>query len=162
MKNLLFAAATLFVIGTLNWLVVQKELVLSSGQTVLLELAPRDPRSIMQGDYMVLAYAVSRAASSALKPAETDGYLVLGIDPRQVGTFRRIHAGAPLALDEVLIRFRKRNPWDVRLGAESFFFQEGQAEAFNAARFGELKLDSNGESVLVGLRDDQLNPIRPK
>ena len=65
MKNILFAAATLFVIGALNWLVVQKERVLSSGRTVLLELAPRDPRSIMQGDYMVLAYAAARAAGPA-------------------------------------------------------------------------------------------------
>lgn len=162
MKSTLFALATLFVIGALNWLVVQKEHVLSSGRTVLLELAPRDPRSIMQGDYMVLAYAASRAASSALKPEETDGYLVLGIDEHGVGTFRRIHAGAPLANDEVLIRFRKRNAWDVRIGAESFFFQEGQAETFEGARFGEMKLDRSGEPVLVGLRDSQLQPMRPR
>ena len=159
MKTSLFMCATLFVIGALNWLVIQKEQVLSSGRTLLLELAPRDPRSIMQGDYMVLSYAVSRAAGSVLQQNVTDEYLVLGIDDRHVGTFRRIHAGAPLAADEVLIRFRRRGWIDVRLGAESYFFQEGQAEVFNASRFGELKLDRSGEPVLVGLRDSQLNPI---
>lgn len=162
MKTPLFLFATLFVIAALNWLVIQKEHVLSSGRTLLLELGPRDPRSIMQGDYMVLSYAASRAASSVLQKNETDGYLVLAIDDRGVGTFRRIHAGAPLAADEVLIRFRRRNWSDVRLGAESYFFQEGQAEVFNAARFGEMKLDQSGEPVLVGLRDSQLNPIRPR
>lgn len=160
MKSSLFVAATLFVMTVLNWLVVQKELVLSSGRTLFLQLAPVDPRSLMQGDYMILSYAASRAASSAIPANVTDGYLVLGIDDRSVGTFRRIHAKAPLAADEVLIRFRRRNPFDMRLGAESYFFQEGQAETFNGAKYGELKLAPGGELVLVGLRDDQLNPLR--
>ncbi|XOT97907.1 GDYXXLXY domain-containing protein, partial [Alcaligenes pakistanensis] len=30
------------------------------GQTVLLELAPVDPRSLMQGDYMSLNFALSQ------------------------------------------------------------------------------------------------------
>src|SRR5690606_39326084 len=39
--------------------VVHKQRVLATGQTVLLELAPVDPRSLMQGDYMQLSYAIA-------------------------------------------------------------------------------------------------------
>ncbi|MFX7329222.1 GDYXXLXY domain-containing protein, partial [Acinetobacter baumannii] len=34
----------------------QKEMLLKEGQLVLLPLAPVDPRSLMQGDYMALRY----------------------------------------------------------------------------------------------------------
>nr|WP_218185657.1 GDYXXLXY domain-containing protein [Salidesulfovibrio brasiliensis] len=39
--------------------VVQKERVIESGRRVVLELGPRDPRSLMQGDYMRLTYDVA-------------------------------------------------------------------------------------------------------
>ena len=39
--------------------ILKKEELLSNGQLVLLELAPVDPRSLMQGDYMRLRYAIS-------------------------------------------------------------------------------------------------------
>ena len=53
---------------------------------------------------------------------------------------------------ELVIRFRKRGQV-VRIGAESFFFQEGQADVYALAKYGELKVAKDGEVVLVGLRD---------
>ncbi|MEL7161197.1 MAG: GDYXXLXY domain-containing protein, partial [Bacteroidota bacterium] len=43
-----------------GYYVVQKERILDSGELVLLELAPVDPRSLLQGDYMRLNYAISQ------------------------------------------------------------------------------------------------------
>ena len=45
-----------------NYSVFQKERILKDGKLILLELAPVDPRSLMQGDYMELWYKISDAA----------------------------------------------------------------------------------------------------
>ena len=56
----LLAAGLVLVLAVPNALVVQKERLLASGTPMLLELAPVDPRSLIQGDYMRLDYAVVR------------------------------------------------------------------------------------------------------
>lgn len=45
-------------LGAVNYKVQQFEDVLSTGKPVVLKIAPVDPRSLMQGDYMVLNYAI--------------------------------------------------------------------------------------------------------
>ncbi|AEI69050.1 GDYXXLXY domain-containing protein [Corallococcus macrosporus] len=140
-------------------LVVQKERVLRSGKTVLLELAPVDPRSLIQGDYMVLDYAISRARRADRRGLPVDGHMVLRLDADGVGTFARFDsADAPLAPGELKLRYRLRDG-RFRLGAEAFFFQEGHAERYEGARYGELRVADSGSSVLVGLRDAQRQPL---
>jgi uncharacterized membrane-anchored protein len=140
-------------------LVVQKESVLASGRTVLLELAPTDPRSLMQGDYMVLDYAVSRERLEDLRQQPRDGHLVLRLDEQGVGRFVRFDTpGTELAPGEFKLRYRVRQQ-RVRLGAESFFFQEGHADRYERARYGELRVADSGSSVLVGLRDTERQPL---
>ena len=43
-----------------NGSIWQREQLLGSGRVVILELAPVDPRSLMQGDYMALTFAAGR------------------------------------------------------------------------------------------------------
>lgn len=158
-QNVLIGVFTLLVLGVANLLIFQKEQLLASGQTIFLELAPVDPRSLIQGDYMDLRYAATRDLPVDNLP--TDGYLVLKLDSRNIATFNRIYqSGETLAADERLIRFRKRN-WDVRLGAESFFFQEGHADYYDQARYAELRLAESGETVLVSLRGEALEELGP-
>lgn len=45
-------------LGAVNYKVQQFEDVLATGEPVVLKIAPVDPRSLMQGDYMVLNYAI--------------------------------------------------------------------------------------------------------
>jgi uncharacterized membrane-anchored protein len=158
MRRAIIFGGLAFVLLVPAVLIVQKEVLLSSGRTVLLELAPRDPRSLMQGDYMVLDYAVSRERGWS-KDWPRDGNLVLRLDEKGVGQFVRFQEpGTPLAPDEFLLRYRVRDS-RVRLGAESFFFQEGQADRYAKARYGELRVASNGTSVLVGLRGAEREPL---
>lgn len=61
-----------------------------------------------------------------------------------------------------LLRYRVRSTsWRerLRLGAESFFFEEGTVELYQGAECGELKVDRHGEAVLVGLRDAKRRPL---
>jgi uncharacterized membrane-anchored protein len=154
--RIIFAGLALVVVA-LTVLVLRKELVLAHGTPVLLELAPVDPRSLIQGDYMVLDYAVSRQVPHREGPAR--GRLVLRLDEQGVGHFVRLHApGTPLAPGELLLRYKVRDG-RVRLGAESFFFQEGHAERYARAKYGELRVTEAGASVLVGLRDAERQPL---
>lgn len=144
------------VVGAIGWMVVAKERVLSSGQVVLLELAPVDPRSLMQGDYMVLRYRIAADADAESWPA--DGRLVLRLDADGVAALVGRDAGQPLAEREVWLRYRIRQG-TLRLGAESFFFAEKQGHIYDEARYGELRVAPDGDAVLVGLRDRDTRPL---
>ncbi|MBU8899287.1 GDYXXLXY domain-containing protein [Corallococcus sp. M34] len=147
------------VLGSALVLVAQKEAVVASGQPVLLRLAPVDPRSLMQGDYMQLNYAISADQGWDNEGRPRDGNLVLRLDSDGVGQFVRFDsADVPLAPGEFRLRYRIRDN-RVRLGAEAFFFQEGHADRYEHAKYGELRVAESGTSVLVGLRDEDRKPL---
>jgi uncharacterized membrane-anchored protein len=63
------------------------------------------------------------------------------------------------AAGRIKLRYRIRNG-HVWLGTNAFFFEEGQADRFSAARYGEFRVDrQSGEAVLVGLRDAALKAL---
>lgn len=160
MRRWIALLAGLAILAVVNYTVYQREQLLSAGRVVLLELAPVDPRSLMQGDYMALRFHVAREAFAADRPQgePTDGHLVLRLDPRGVATFVRFDDGAPLAADEVRMRYRVRagNP---KFATNAYFFQEGTADRYATARYGEFRVDPGGESILTGLRDEDLKAL---
>lgn len=159
LRNLIVPGVGLLVVAVMGVLVAQKERLLADGTTMLLPLAPRDLRSLFQGDYMALTYDLPPHVRDDTTLA-ADGRLVVRLDARQVGTILRVQQpGAALATDEHLLRYRKRQG-EIHLGAEAFFFQEGLADVFEPARYGELKVAEDGASVLVGLRDSALQVLR--
>ena len=140
------------------WGIVQKERLLASGDTVLLELAPVDPRSLIQGDYMRLNYSITRPIETQFNWPR-DGAIVVTLDAQGVATFVRHHESQPLQPGERLLRYRKRDR-RVRVATDAFYFEEGSAARYVRARYGELKVDSEGNSVLVGMRDSLAQPLR--
>ena len=139
-----------------NYSIVKKEELLKNGRLVLLELAPVDPRSLMQGDYMALSYGISRSFEDLSKR----GYCVVRLDHNGVADKVRFQDGlTPLNEGEYLIGYTLTNEWSVNIGAESFFFQEGHAERYERAKYGGVKIDDKGNSLLVGLYDEQFQKI---
>jgi uncharacterized membrane-anchored protein len=161
MKSVVFWCLSAAVVVTLNWLIWEKEILLDEGQTMFLRLAPRDPRSLIQGDYMVLRYEIAgEVAARHRDDLPARGNIVVRLDSRDVARFVRLDRGGPLDEGERLLAYKRRGR--LRLGAESFFFQEGHAKHYeSAARYGELKVAPSGKSVLVGLRDENLEPLGP-
>lgn len=142
----------LLVLAIVGWQVWLKEKVIAEGKLVLLDLAPKDPRSLMQGDYMELRYAEVRDLSYSEIPAR--GYMVMKIDEHNVGKKLRVQeTPEPIAEGEILIKYFYNERF-VSIGAESYFFEEGQAKTFENARYGGLRINNRGESVLVGLYDE--------
>lgn len=158
MRKVIFWTTTVLVILSVNSLIMKKEKTLARGQTMLLRLAPLDPRSLMQGDYMVLRYVLARNVPK--DQLEDKGYIVVSLDENDVAKFVRIYKGENLQQREYLLFYRNRG--GLRLGAESFMFQEGDAALYSKARYGELKVDHSGASVLVGLRGEDFMPLERK
>ena len=137
-----------------NYMVLQKERIVKQGETVLLSLAPRDPRSLLQGDYMALRYTIANdVADAALSAGVNDGHIVIELSGQGEAGFIALYTGQALMQNQRLLRFRKRGP-SVRFASDAFFIEEGQWDVYMQARFGELKVSTAGEAVLVGLRDE--------
>jgi uncharacterized membrane-anchored protein len=45
------------------------------------------------------------------------------------------------------------------LVTDAWFFAEGEAERWQAARYGEFRVDDSGRALLVGLRGAALQPL---
>lgn len=158
-RVLLLVVVTVVVLLTMvNWRIAQFEQLLQDGKVVRFALAPVDPRSIMQGDYMALEYAIAQEVRAALPEGMTLGQLLLTLDSQKVAHFVGIYRDQPKAADQLTVDFRLRNH-RVKLASNSFFFEEGQADHFSQAKYGEFRVSERGELLLVTLLDEQLQPL---
>jgi len=158
-RQLFLWLIALLVLVTVNVLVYRFEQLAANGQVVFLELAPVDPRSLLQGDYMRLQYALS--AMTPARAVTRDGFIVVRLDENSIARYERLYdPQTPLAEKEVLLGYRQRD-FDVRIGPESFFFQEGHARYYTNARYGELRVSASGDVLLMSLRGPKLELLGP-
>lgn len=157
-KWIIILVNLIILLGLFNNSILQKEELLSNGQLILLELAPVDPRSLMQGDYIDLRYAISENSSS--DSIAKRGFCVVKLEENGVAKKVRIQENKiPLNNNEYLIEYTSRQWRGINIGAESFFFQEGDAEKYENAKYGGVKVDNHGNSLLIGLYDEYRKKI---
>ena len=169
MRMKLTLALGLVVLAILNFGIYRKELFIETAEEVYFELAPVDPRSLMQGDYMRLNYRIienlrkefERIRSAGEIEIPDAGKIVVRLDERRIAFFKSLWDGTPLAEDERLLHYSGSNRWRVHIGSESFFFEEGQGEAYEKARYGVFKLGKDGRTILRALADENLVRIQP-
>jgi len=154
------------ILGLANWDIVQKRAVVADGQVLLLELRPTDPRSLFQGDYMALALADKAMPDAAtISSLPYRGTVVLSTDESKVGSFARLDDGAPLKPGELRVQYRRHQDWRgprLDYGAQSFFFQEGDAELYQAARYALLRVAQDGSTVLTDLAGEDRIAIKAR
>jgi uncharacterized membrane-anchored protein len=152
------AAAVLAVAG---FAIRQKEQLIAHGEPLFVELAPVDPRSLIQGDYMRLEFAMPAPLRQRLDRVATNRRprVVARRDDRGVATIDRLAGeGAPPGADERLIELTARHGrWIVV--TDAWFFREGEAKRWQAATYGELRVEPGGRALLVGLRGAGLEPL---
>ena len=144
-----------------NGAIWQKENLIANGTKVFVPLAPVDPRSLMQGDYMRLNFAAINDNKLPLL-ADLGGkrpHMVVTLDPRGVASVVRLHkAGDALAADEMLIELSPKNGrWVVV--TDAWYFKEGDAALWQTAKFGEFRVLPNGRALLVGMANADLKAI---
>ncbi|KEY57679.1 GDYXXLXY domain-containing protein [Serratia sp. DD3] len=170
----LMAGIVLLVLIIVNLSIYQKERLLKHGTVVILELAPVDPRSLMQGDYMALNYALNRQllddgvqqsldcqndATLCTEPVNREK-IVVELDAQHRAVNASFYRGQPLKAQEVLMKYHLSNGW-LNIGTPSYFFQEGDAERFADARYGEFRVGQDGTAILTYLLDAQGKRILP-
>lgn len=162
LKLFIISANMVLVLLFFGFNIVKNEKVLSEGETVLLELRPVDPRSLMQGDYMTLRFEVCNHIYGL--EAESNKFCVVRLDDDRVAHFVSLTNDAEVALreDELLLRYSlEKNGFGRKfytIGSDSYFFQEGTAIKYVTATYGMLKVVTKGEMIgtcsLVGLCDE--------
>lgn len=141
----LMALSLVAILLVVNGGIWQKENLISNGRPVYIALAPVDPRSLMQGDYMRLNFARPALRSEARRIQ-----VVAKIDARGVAVLQREATSAPLASDEIIVQLPLSDAW---------YFKEGEAKRWERAKYGEFRIDSDGRSLLVNLRDENLETM---
>ena len=147
--------ALLIILGLVNWSIAEKEKHLAKGRIVYLKLAPVDPRSLMQGDYMALRFALADKVNAA-----SDGYIIVSLDKQKIASFQSIYNEQSLAKNEVLMRYHVRNG-AVKFATNAFFFQEGNGKLYETAQYGGFRVDDKGELLLVAMYNEALHKLEP-
>ncbi|MBT9584455.1 GDYXXLXY domain-containing protein [bacterium] len=151
MKRLLFWLGLCLCLGVPNLMVLLKERSLAlGGRVVYLKLAPVDPRSLMQGDYMALNYALVPWTADPGWPAR--GTLRAEIDSRGV-----ITSWQPGSRDN-LIRYSIEKG-KLKVASDAFYFEEGQGARYSKASYGKFHLSDIGVLTLQGLTNENLEPL---
>ena len=160
--------------AVLGWMVAERVILLKDGREIVLPIVPVDPRSLFRGDYVRLAYEVSRVPGRLLDGRVTSGEpLYVTLDRKQDGSFSpvavsRTHPGVA-GPDQVVLQGRlARGRWEARTGArdlflrygiESYFVPEGKGlELEDMARERKLAaviaVDRHGKTAIKGLMID--------
>ena len=151
-------------LGLANVDVWRKETVIAQGQRILVPLAPVDPRSLMQGDYMQLRFTLPPEVSDALR--ESSAYelakratVLARLNTHgQAELLRLAQPGEALGEGEILLPLKQlKGDWVVV--TDAYFFAEGQGRRFERARFGDFRVLPDGRALLVGLADAEGDPI---
>lgn len=167
----------ILILSLINFAIWQKEQHLANGEVIVMELAPVDPRSLIQGDYMALNYVIGQDISRNLnfrqfqedelttsqewqyqqmKPR--DSFVVVALDDNHLARFVRLENGQPLAGNERKLQFRVRKH-RIKFATNAFFFAEGQEPLYRDAKYGEFRVNENGEVLLTALLDERFNQL---
>ncbi|MBM7702066.1 GDYXXLXY domain-containing protein [Metabacillus iocasae] len=132
--------------------VTKSERVLANGETVTLQLEPLDPRSLLQGDYVILRFTISR-----LELKEEPSYnekIKVGLVQNKQGVYEyhthvvgdEKESGAA----DVWITGRYKGNGNVEYGIENYFIEEGTGrEVEENARYAKIKVGKNGDALLI-------------
>ncbi|QIW15473.1 hypothetical protein A4G20_03600 [Pasteurellaceae bacterium RH1A] len=157
-------ALGLAVLGLVNYKVHQFEDILSSGQPVILKIAPVDPRSLMQGDYMILNYQILNEIQDEMYQQNLTGslYALVQTDQAGLASFCRLSAEEPSNFTGCqpgvylpINTFHHNQP---RLPSQDYFFAEGLGEYYAQAEYAEYRF-KEGKLLLKGLLDKNLKPL---
>jgi uncharacterized membrane-anchored protein len=156
LKKIILIVSSFFIFVAFNYSIYQKEQIKAEGEIVLLELAPVDPRSLIQGDYMRLSYKIAQN----LRSNSSKGYIVLRLNADKVATFYRFYEGGELNKGEKLLPYEAVYE-QIKIFPDSFLFQEGHAQDYQKARYGVFKFTADNQNMLIGVADEKFKLIKP-
>ena len=160
MRKWLILLCTAFILGAVNFGIWKNEQLIEHGETVLLELAPVDPRSLMQGDYMALRFAMADAIRGKLNSENNSltGRVIVKLDADRRASLVGLDTQQPLEDDQLRLQFRLRNG-QFKFATNAFFFQEGTGSIYEQAQYGLFRVGKEGQLMLTHLVDEKLQTL---
>ncbi len=151
MKRYLVLLALLPILTLFNYSIFQKERLLAKGEVVLLPLAPLDPRSLMQGDYMRLRYQL---AVDAEKWLAEHGTLATTSDNQDKDGKPKSNRRAKLTVRPEFIG-RQEIVFTLNEGRKAHFARVAKGQPLGAGEYS-LRADVKQRyaSILVTIRPD--------
>ncbi len=144
-------------LGVASMSAYSAERILRDGRVIYLALRPVDPRSLVQGDYMALAFDTSQLPA----PYDVRGtvFALADVDEQSVAILRSVVSDhTQPGADQLVLKLRvKSNRWFV--GSDAFFFKEGTGDKYADAKFGLFRVGFDGRMLLAGLADQNLKPL---
>ncbi|TCP95956.1 putative membrane protein [Cricetibacter osteomyelitidis] len=133
--------ATVFAaLGIANYAVVDNENVLNNGKPIILKLAPVDPRSLMQGDYMELNYDMLMTAER-LHNGHIPTSVVVGIDAT-------LNDESQAGQEREIAKELERQEQEAENTLKNIFPEYGTKEQAADEYYLLLKADENGVNEL--------------
>ncbi len=160
MRKWLILLCAPLILAVVNLAIWQNETLIEHGETLFLELAPVDPRSLMQGDYMALRFAMADAIHQQRPKQEQhlDGQVTVQLDPQRRASLVTLDQQQALAEDQLRLQYRVRNG-RIKFATNAFFFQEGTGSMYEQARYGLFRVGSKGQLILTHLVDAELQKL---
>ncbi len=178
MQKIIAIITLIIALSLINYSIYKKEQLLENGKIVFLKLAPVDPRSLMQGDFMALRFELAGQIQVELKENKlftdnfdnnksTDGLVYVQLDKKDVASFVSIASTKENTqtsangdnLDKVTaLQFRVRKG-QVKFATNAYFFEEGTGKTLQPAKYGKFRVSFDGELLLVTLHDENLKEL---
>ena len=150
-----FAVVAVQMIGLVT-LAAVKQYVVSSGTEVVLQGAPVDPRSLMQGDYAILDYEIADIPEDRKTDfASGDEVIVVLVERDEVWEASRYLGDdrIPKRNGEVFIRGQMQSSGRIDLGIGTYFVPEGTGREIERARDLKIRVSvsDNGDATVTGV-----------
>ena len=179
MKRISEIIITIIVLGVIVYafqVKADRDQLILTGKEILLELAPVDPLSLLQGQYMIINFALERENIELKEEDVNSGRIhinhnesariVLRYNESGVANFNRFKDDQLLASNEILFKIKARRAWRgseysyrIDVEQESFLFKENTEKKYESAKYGVFKVGPDGDFVLVDLADKDLNKL---
>ena len=150
MKKIFVVLNLLLLMLAFGYSVIKEERNLKQ-ETFYIKTVPVDPRSLIQGDYMILNYDITESARKEARGLRK-GYIRVRINDLKVAEFVRVD-------NEISIQFHQNNS-TMDIGVNSYLFQEGTGNRFQKAQYAEVIELKNGELRLKHLLDRNFDRIK--
>ena len=184
-SNWVLFLTTLAALVYVNLYAWQGQQIKTRGEILFLELAPIDPLSLVQGQYMRLRFGVEQSYAATLEDQQViqnslgDALGIIELDSNRVGTLsgllnksdrsRRHQQRGDFLLLQLHAQLGEsprdsntQQTYSIKIKQNSFLFQENTEDRYVQAKYGMFRVKENGCYILVNLADEHLRPLTPR
>ena len=169
---LVLAIICIVIFSGLMW---KNESHLKNSQSIYVRLQPVDPRSLIQGDYMVLDYQLYLAPESTAENQSDQIYsghshdqyihnkssvpVYVELNAERIVIHTYFDRPKATSVSKLILKNPNNRADLLYPASKSFLFSEGLAECYQQAQYAEFKVDSQGNAILASLRGGGLRDL---